>query len=57
MQQEFTFSTKPRSLLNISYEIDVFVKKSNIKTGLCNLFLKHTSASLILCENADPDVL
>ena len=27
-----------------------------MRTGLCHLFIRHTSASLILCENADPDV-
>jgi secondary thiamine-phosphate synthase enzyme len=32
------------------------VKQSGIRTGLCHLFLHHTSASLVLCENADPDV-
>jgi len=29
---------------------------SDIKQGICTVFLQHTSASLILCENADPDV-
>lgn len=36
--------------------VEQFVKKSQINTGLCHLFLPHTSASLILCENTDPDV-
>ena len=31
--------------------------ESGVKTGLCTLFLRHTSASLIIQENADPDVL
>lgn len=33
------------------------VKEAGIKTGLCHLFLRHTSASLVIQENADPDVL
>ena len=33
------------------------IKSSNIKNGLCTLFIKHTSASLIIQENADPAVL
>jgi secondary thiamine-phosphate synthase enzyme len=33
------------------------VAESGIKTGLCTIFLRHTSASLIIQENADPDVL
>ena len=32
------------------------MQQAGIGTGLCHLFLRHTSASLILCENADPDV-
>jgi secondary thiamine-phosphate synthase enzyme len=32
------------------------VRQSGITTGLCHVFLRHTSASLMLCENADPDV-
>ncbi len=32
------------------------VAASGIAKGLCTVFLQHTSASLILCENADPDV-
>jgi len=33
------------------------IAESGIRTGLCTLFLRHTSASLIIQENADPDVL
>jgi secondary thiamine-phosphate synthase enzyme len=57
VQQELSFSTQPRSFINITKEISALIAKSDIDTGLCNLFLKHTSASIILCENADPDVL
>jgi secondary thiamine-phosphate synthase enzyme len=32
------------------------VRESGIRIGLCHLFVQHTSASLILCENADPRV-
>jgi secondary thiamine-phosphate synthase enzyme len=32
------------------------VREAGIKSGLCNVFLRHTSASLILCENAAPAV-
>lgn len=40
----------------ITAEVQEYVSNSGLKTGLCNIFLQHTSASLILCENADPDV-
>ena len=48
--------TKGRGTYDISYEVQQLVSESNIQTGLCHLFLQHTSASLILCENADPTV-
>ena len=32
------------------------MRLSGVRTGLCHLFLQHTSASLVLCENADTDV-
>lgn len=33
------------------------VAESGVQTGLCSIFLRHTSASLVIQENADPDVL
>ena len=38
----------------ITDEIDAIVRQANIKEGLCTLFVQHTSASLIIQENADP---
>ena len=55
IQESLTFKTKARSFINITRDIDALVK--NVDVGLCHIFLKHTSASIILCENADPDVL
>ena len=60
MQQfndKFTCKTKPKSLNNISGEILDCFAKSKVKNGLCTIYIKHTSASLIIQENADPDVL
>ncbi len=33
------------------------MRRSGIQTGLCNVFVHHTSASIIICENADPTVI
>ena len=55
-QSSLTFRTKGRGTSDIGAEIQKAVTASGIRTGLCNVFLQHTSASLILCENADPDV-
>lgn len=55
-QNKLTITTRGRSTTNISDAIREQVRASGITTGLCHVFLQHTSASLILCENADPDV-
>lgn len=41
----------------VTSKVAAVVAESGIQTGLCHLFLRHTSASLIIQENADPDVL
>ena len=55
-QQSLVFRTHGRGTLDITAEIQRVVHASGIDRGLCNVFLQHTSASLVLCENADPDV-
>ncbi|MGB3510166.1 MAG: secondary thiamine-phosphate synthase enzyme YjbQ [Microcoleaceae cyanobacterium] len=56
-QQLLQINTSGKSLSKITSKIQEAVAKSGVKTGLCNLFLRHTSASLVIQENADPDVL
>ncbi|MDH3342216.1 MAG: secondary thiamine-phosphate synthase enzyme YjbQ [Gammaproteobacteria bacterium] len=55
-QQQLRFSTSGRGTYNISQQINEVIEKSGVKTGICQIFIQHTSASLILCENADPAV-
>lgn len=55
-QQTISISTSGRGTSNITPQIETLVEKSGIQTGLINIFVHHTSASLILCENADPTV-
>jgi|TARA_B110000263_G_scaffold63902_1_gene55100 secondary thiamine-phosphate synthase enzyme len=55
-QDTLEIRTSPKSFLDITKEVQNFVSKSNIKNGVCNLFIKHTSASLIIQENYDPSV-
>jgi secondary thiamine-phosphate synthase enzyme len=54
--QGVAVSTKGRGTYEITDRVDGVVKQSGIDRGLCTVFLHHTSASLILCENADPSV-
>ncbi len=56
VQESLSIQTQCRSTHNISQNINQIVKKSSINTGLCHVFIHHTSASLIITENADPDV-
>ena len=55
-QQKLQFSTRGRGTYNISRQIAEAVENSAVKSGICHLFIQHTSASLILCENADISV-
>ena len=55
-QVHLTFSTQGRGAYPITDAIANTLPQQQ-GAGLCHLFLQHTSASLILCENADPDVL
>lgn len=55
-QQQISIQTPGRGSTNISRKINDIVSKSAIGTGFCHIFVQHTSASLMLCENADPTV-
>jgi len=44
-------------LWNVTSEVSSAVARSQILTGLCTVFVQHTSASLVIQENADPAVL
>jgi len=54
---ELTVKTKGQGLYNFTKETTDWVKKQKIHSGILNLNILHTSASLTIQENADPDVL
>ena len=56
-QQSLKIKITGKSLANITSQVQAVVAESGVKTGLCTIFIRHTSASLIIQENADPDVL
>ncbi|MDJ0808238.1 MAG: secondary thiamine-phosphate synthase enzyme YjbQ [Gammaproteobacteria bacterium] len=56
LQETLTFETRGRGTSNITREVERIIQRAAIETGICQLFIHHTSASLILCENADPTV-
>lgn len=55
-QQKFTYPTRGRDTYDLSREVETHIHNSRIKTGICTIFIHHTSASLIITENADPTV-
>ncbi|MES1024172.1 secondary thiamine-phosphate synthase enzyme YjbQ [Gloeocapsa sp. BRSZ] len=56
-QKILRIPTQGKSLNNVTAKIESIVAESGIEAGICHLFLRHTSASLVIQENADPDVL
>ena len=56
-QQTIKVDTKGKSLCPITPQVQEAIAESGIQAGLCNIFLRHTSASLLIQENdAKPDV-
>ena len=55
-QQSLTVDTRGRGTTDVSGRVEAVVRDSGVATGLCHVFVHHTSASLMLCENADPEV-
>lgn len=55
-QQRFSYPTKGRGTYDITHEVNDIIHESGVKVGLCNVFIQHTSASLIITENADSTV-
>ena len=51
-----TIRTRSRGFYEITREVEARVERAGVRTGLCTLHLQHTSASLLIQENADPDV-
>jgi len=54
MVRQLSFSIRGQGLHEITREIAAVVAESGVHDGLCTLFIQHTSASLVIQENADP---
>ncbi len=55
-QTRFSVRTSGRGTYDVTGEVARAVRAAGVQTGLCHVFVHHTSASLIICENADPTV-
>jgi secondary thiamine-phosphate synthase enzyme len=54
--ETLTVATSGRGTFDVTAELAQVVRAAEVQSGLCNVFIHHTSASLIVCENADPTV-
>ena len=55
-QKTLEINTSPKSFLDITKDVQAFVSESGLANGVCSIFIKHTSASLVIQENYDPSV-
>jgi len=55
-QSMLTVSTSGRGMFNITQEVATLLSESRINEGMLHLFVQHTSCSLLIQENADPEV-
>ncbi len=56
-QRTLTIQTRGGGFTDVTADVARVVAESGVSTGLCTAFLRHTSASLVIQENADPAVL
>jgi secondary thiamine-phosphate synthase enzyme len=53
LQETFAVTTRGRGFESLTDRVAAVVAKSGVASGLCNVFTRHTSASLVITENAD----
>jgi secondary thiamine-phosphate synthase enzyme len=56
-QDVIQIATQGRGTYDLTAQVQSIVRDSGVDIGMCNVFVRHTSASLMLCENADPAVM
>jgi len=56
-QRSVEIQTRGRGLVDVTREVAAIVADAGVTVGLCSIFVQHTSASLLIQENADPSVL
>ena len=56
-QEELSVETSPRALGDVTGQVSRVVAASRVRSGVCTVFICHTSASLVIQENADPAVI
>lgn len=56
-QIELQVDTAGRGVYDLTADVQRAVEESAVEIGMCHVFIRHTSASLMMCENADPAVM
>lgn len=56
-QHQLQIETLGRGTYDLSADVQSAVQESGVSNGMCHVFIQHTSASLMLCENTDPAVM
>lgn len=56
-QTNLEIETRGRGTYDVTTRVQKLVERSGVEVGICHVFIRHTSASLMLCENADPAVM
>jgi secondary thiamine-phosphate synthase enzyme len=56
VQTDFVIQTSGQGLIEFTHDVSDWISQNNIEMGLLTLFVQHTSCSLLIQENADPEV-
>jgi secondary thiamine-phosphate synthase enzyme len=56
MPTSISVTTRRRGFYDVTARVQRIVRESGVRDGLCTVFVHHTSASVVVCENADPAV-
>ena len=49
-------SSKKQEMIDITNKVNAVITKSNVKEGICNVYVMHATASIVINENADPNI-
>lgn len=49
-------SSKKQEMIDITDKVNAVITKSNVKEGICNVYVMHATASIVINENADPNI-
>jgi secondary thiamine-phosphate synthase enzyme len=56
-EHTLTVLTRGRGLTDVTKQVEALVARFGVRSGICTVFVRHTSASVVIQENADPAVL